>query len=677
MYAHPMKHKNVTPALIHSHSYRVLSQLRHFAVGTRANSDHIVDKGKNPFGRRLPMITSLKRLPILTTAFVMSMGAMAAADDTNVIEANWYSFWGSAKYSEPFEHLDYVNPDAPKGGDFSMAWVGTFDSFNPYATLSGTPAVMSTVMYETLMAGTADEYKAAAYCLLCETIEYPESLDWVIFNLRDDVTFSDGSPMTAEDIAFSVDLILEQGTKSARDSIRAKIPSIEVLDEGRIKFNFAPDAPRKGLISQAGAFPVMQKKWFEETGARLDEKRYETSPGTGAYMLSADYEPGAWTEFHRNPDYWGIDHPLKKGTENYDTVRIEYFADKVAAFEAFKAGEVTFRLESSSLQWATGYDFPALDEEWVVKKELAKGSMPLNSGIMFNLRKPELQDRNVRRALGLMFNFTWTNATLQYDLFAQRESFWNAGGLAAAGLPEGQELAYLDKVRDLLPEEIFTQPALLPHTSGARLLDRRNMRQALALMEEAGYTPAEDGKLRNAAGENLKLEFLEKSPSFDRILLPYIENLKALGVDINYNRIDANEFQARSQSFDYDIIFDYYVNGFEEGSGLQQRFGSEDVDDIFNPAGYANPAVDALIDNVIRAETYEDMSAAVRAIDRVMRFDYFLVPTWYNDTHWVAHFDMYEHPPVEQMPPLVLGQLDFWWYNADKAEALKAAGAIK
>lgn len=623
------------------------------------------------------MITSLKRISSLSAALALGMGISAFAQDAETTEATWYSFWGSAKYSEPFEHLEYVNPNAPKGGDFTMAWVGTYDSFNPYATLSGTPAIMSSVMYERLMTGTSDEYKSAAYCLLCETIEYPESLDWVVFNLREDVTFSDGSPMTAEDVEFTVNLILEQGTKSFRDSVRAKIPSVEVLDTHRIKFNFAPDAPRKGLISQAGAFVVMQKKWHEETGARLDERRYETSPGTGAYMLSEDYDPGAWVEFKRNPNYWGVNHPLKKGTENFDTIRVEYFADKIAAFEAFKAGEVTFRAESSSLQWATGYDFPALDEGWVTKKELAKGSMPLNSGIMFNLRKPALQDRNVRRALGLMFNFTWTNKTLQYELFAQRESFWNAGGLAATGLPEGQELAYLNDVRDLLPEAIFNEPALLPHTSGERLLDRRNMRQALALMAEAGYTPAEDGKLRNAQGETLKLEFLEKNPSFDRILLPYIENLTALGVDITYNRIDANEFQARSQTFDYDIIFDYYVNGFEEGTGLQQRFGSEDVDDIFNPAGYANPAVDALIDRVIGAQTYEDMSAAVRAIDRVMRYDYFLVPTWYNDTHWVAYYDMYEHPDAAIMPPLALGQLDFWWYDADKAEALKAAGAIK
>ena len=247
----------------------------------------------------------------------------------------------------------------------------------------------------------------------------------------------------------------------------------------------------------------------------------------------------------------------------------------------------------------------------------------------------------------------------------------------ATGLPEGKELEVLNGVRDDLPEEIFTQEALLPHSSGERSLDRRNMRQAIALLAEAGYTPGDDGKMRNADGEVLSLEFLQYSPSWDRIIKPYIENLNALGVDASYNRIDPNQYQARTQSFDYDMIYDGYRNGFEEGSSFLQKYGCEAVNDVFNPAGYCNPAIEQIGDALMTVENYEDMTAMVRAADRILRHDYFIVPTHMNDSYWVAYYDMYEHPPEEQMPPLALGYLDFWWVNADREAELRSDGALK
>jgi microcin C transport system substrate-binding protein len=612
-------------------------------------------------------------------AFVCALGfgtTSAFATEGDTIKAAWFSDWGAVKYSGPFAHLDYVNPDAPKGGEIIVGTVGTFDSLNPLATGSGTPAALSTSMYERLMDGTADEYTASYYCLLCETVEYPENQDWAIFHLRDDVTFSDGTPMTAEDVAFSFNLMMEQGTPSWRAGVAQLIEKVEVVDAHTVKYTFMPDIPRSGLVGQAGSTMVFQKKWFEETGARLDEKRVEVSPGTAPYAISG-FEVGEWIEYKRNPDYWGIDHPLKVGRDNFDSIRVEYYGDNIAAFEAFKTGDITFRQESSSLQWATGYDFPALAEGHVVKSTLPKGAMPPAYGMLFNLRREKLQDRNVRRAMGLMFNFTWTNETLQYGLFAQRESFWNAGDLAAKDVPTGKELAYLEGVKDLIPAEILTDPVTMAHTSGQRSLDRGNLRKALSLMEQAGYSPGDDGKLVNAAGETLDIEFLQYSPNFDRIIVPYVENLQALGVNAVYNRVDPNQYQARTQSFDYDMIYDGYVSGFEEGAGFSQKFGSQGVDDVFNPAGYSSPAIDALAEDILEAETYDDMAAIVRAADRILRHEYFVVPAWYGSDYWVAHYDMYEHPPAEQMPPLDLGYLDFWWYNADKAATLKAAGAIK
>lgn len=577
------------------------------------------------------------------------------------------------KYPVDFSHLDYVNPDAPKGGEISISMEGTFDSLNPYATLKGTPGRLSTIMYEDILFSPADEI-GTSYCLLCTTMEYPESQDWVIFNLRPEVTFSDGTPLTAHDIVFSHNLLLEQGTPSYANYVKMVIPSVEALDDHRVKFTFADGIPRKDLIGQAGSTPAWSKAWYERTGARLDESRLETSPGTAPYMLDS-YDVGKRIVYRRNPDYWGKDLPAMRGRSNFDEIRVEYFGDANAAFIGFTAGEFTFRQENSSINWATSYDFPALEKGWVVREEPLNGAVPRASGFVFNLRRDKFQDRRVRMALGLMYNFTFTNNTLQFGLFKQRESFWQGSPLQAMDTAQGRELEFLESVSDQIDPSLLTDPVILPHTSAQRQLDRGNLRKALGLLEEAGYTVSDDGMLRNEAGEALEVEFIETRQSFDRIIAPYIENLKRLGVDASYRRVDPAQYQQLTQSFDYDVIYSSYRAGLSEGIGLSQRYGSEDRNDVFNPAGFGMPAVDRLIEQVIEAESYDEMAAGVRAIDRVMRHEYFVIPTWYLDVHWVAYYDMYDHPEV--LPPYDLGYLDFWWYNAEKAEKLRAAGAIR
>jgi microcin C transport system substrate-binding protein len=264
---------------------------------------------------------------------------------------------------------------------------------------------------------------------------------------------------------------------------------------------------------------------------------------------------------------------------------------------------------------------------------------------------------------------------LQYGLFSQRSSFWENTDLAARGLPSGLELEYLEEIRDLVDPAIFTEEAVMPHESSSRQLDRKNLRKALALLEEAGYETGADGQMRKD-GKSLDVEFLEQSPSFDRIVLPFVENMKRLGVNATYSRIDPAQYTNRTRDFDYDMVHDFYRNGLEEGQGLSQRYGSEDAPySVFNPAGYSSDAVDALIEKVLAGSTYEEMEAGLRAIDRIMRREVFIVPVWYNDKFWVTYYDQYEHP--KELPPYGLGHYDFWWYNADKAEALKAAGVLK
>ena len=614
----------------------------------------------------------------LTGAAIVIGGALWAgqcfADSHEPIITNHgFSNFGELKYPADFAHLDYVNPDAPKGGEIAVWAQGTFDSMNPYATQRGTPGAYSTIGYERIMAGTADEV-GSEYCLLCETIQYPESQDWVVFNMRRDVAFSDGTPMTAHDVVFSHELLRDEGTPSYGSYVKQVIASVEALDDYTVKFVFADDIPRKGLISLVASTPVWSRAWYEETGAHLDETRFEISPGTGPYMLES-YDAPRQIIYARNPDYWGAEHPLSVGHYNFDTIRVEYFADTNIAFEAFKSGEYTFRQENSSLTWATGYDFPALTNEWVVRDVVPVGTVPSATGFLLNLRNPKFDDVRVREALGLMYNFTWTNDTLQYGLFAQRESFWQGSELAATGVAQGRELELLQSVAALIDPALLTDPVVMPHASGDRQLDRGNLRAALALMEDAGWVAGDGGMLRNDAGEVFALEFLSVSPSFDRIIMPYIDNLKRLGIDAVYNRVDPAQYQLRSQTFDYEMIYDGYNSGLEEGSGLAQKYGSENVDDVFNPAGFSHPAVDELAKTVESAETYDEMAAAVRAIDRIMRAERFITPAWYLGNRWLAYYDIFERPA--ELPPYSIGELDFWWYNAEKAEELRAAGALR
>ncbi len=613
-------------------------------------------------GQRLILGLSLIFLTLLWAA---SGGA------EEIIEADGYSTFGEFKYGPDFEHLDYVNPDAPKGGEISVWAQGTFDTFNPYSS-KGRAGALSTIGYESLLVGTADEV-SAEYCLLCESLEYPESEDWVIFHMRKDARFSDGTPVTAHDVVFSHFLLLEQGLPSYASAVKALIPEAEALDDYTVKFTFAPDVPRKNLINQAGGVPVWSKDWYERTGTRLDESSLEISPGSGPYVLDS-YDINRRIVYKRNPDYWGKDLPINVGRHNFDTIRVEYFADSQAAMEAFKAGEYTFRQETSSLSWATAYDFPAVDKGWVKLEELDDGTLPGATGFVFNLRREKFQDIRVREALALMFNFTWTNASLQYGLFEQRDSFWQGSQLEAKGVPEGDELALLESVGDLIDPAILTEPAVMAHTSGDRQMDRTNLRRASGLLEEAGWIVGDDG-VRRKDGETLSVEFLSVSPTFDRIIMPYIENLKQLGVDAIYNRVDPSQYTNRERAFDWDMIFDGYTVGLEEGLGLDQRFGKGGIGDVFNPAGYSSEAVDKLIEVAVDAETYDEMATAVRAIDRIMRAERFMVPVWYLGKYWVAYYDMFEHP--ELMPPYSLGHLDFWWFNAEKAAELKAVGALR
>jgi microcin C transport system substrate-binding protein len=600
-------------------------------------------------------------------------GAMSLRADEAITKTHGFNFFGELKYPADYKHLDYVNPNAPKGGEISIWTMGTFDSFNPY-TRKGRAGALASAPFESLLEGTSDEV-GTSYGLLAETLEYPEDQSWVIFNMRPEARFSDGTPVTAEDVAFTYELFLNEGLASYRAILGQIVTGVEIMGLHRIKYSFADDASRRDAIPIVGGLPVKSKAWFEKTGAKLDESRMEPAIGSGPYVLDS-YDINKRITYKRNPDYWGKGLPFNKGRGNFDTIRIEYFADSNAAFEGFKSGAYTFRQENSSKSWATAYDFPALDEGHVIKTLLPDGGMATGQSYVMNLRRDKFNDIRVRQAVGLLFNFEWSNESLFYGQYARINSFWENSELAAEGMPSDAELALLEPIADLLPAGVIDGEAVVAPVSGNRTLDRKNLRKASALLDEAGWTVGDDGLRRNAAGETLTIEIIEDSPTFDRVHLPFIDNLKAAGIDAIYSRIDPAQMTDRSRNYDFDMMVDQFPMSLEPSSGLKQYFGSETADQsVFNSMGLKSEAVDALIEHVMKAQNKAELATSVKALDRTLRAYYFWVPQWFNDAYRVAYWNMYEHP--ETLPPFALGNLDFWWYNAEKAADLKAKGVLR
>lgn len=624
--------------------------------------------------------TSTPRLIATGSAILIGAAIWAGQADADghdpVTVTHGYSNFDELVYPADFPHFNYVNPDAPKGGEISQWAQGTFDSFN-MSTRKGTPAALATIGYESILMAAADD-AYGAYCYLCTTMEYPQSRDWVIFNLRDDVTFSDGTGMTAEDLKFSFELYLEQGITEYREVYSRFIDSVEVMNPYKIKFTFTEDAPRRDVVTWVGGTSAFSKAWWEDTGARLDESTDAPFMGTGPYLLDT-VDIGRQLVYRKDPNWWGADHPASIGRNNFETIRVEYFADSAAAFEGFKSGAYTFRSENSSKQWATGYDFPAVDNGWVKVEELPNGAIGSAQSFVFNLDNPTWQDPWVRDAVALMFNFEWSNESLFYGLYARVNSFWQNSDLEAKGTPTEGELAILQPLVEegLFDASILTDEVRMAAASSTsqRPLDRGNLRRASALLDEAGWLAGDDG-VRRKDGQTLDAVFLQYSPQFDRIVNPMVENLKRLGVNASLERVDTSQYIERRRSGDFDLVNHTLTQGFEPGQQLRQWFGSETADDSSrNIMRLRSEGVDRVIDAVVAAEELADIQTAARAMDRVLRAEGFWIPQWFKDTHTVAYYDQYRFP--DELPPFALGTLDFWWYDADAAAALNDAGALQ
>ncbi len=614
----------------------------------------------------------MDKLQTYIGALLLCLSTNLCLAQNNII-SHGISTFGDLKYEKDFKHLSYVNPGAPKGGEISFWAFGSFDSMHPY-TRKGRAGAYSSIFFESLLEGTSDEIDSA-YGLIAKEIQYPEDRSWVIFTLQNFVKFSDGTPLTANDVLFSFNLLKEKGLPSFRAVLEKDVKNAELISDFEIKFIFNDDVPKRDLINTVGGLPIFSEKYFTDNKVDFEASTLTPALGSGPYILDK-VDVGKQIIYKKNPTYWGRDLPINKGRYNFDQFRIEYFADYNSAFEGFKAGTYTFRNEASSKIWATGYDFPALEKNWVKKTTLPDGNLSSGQSFVLNLRREKFQDIKVRKAIGLMFNFEWSNSTLFYGLYERINSFWDNSELKASGLPVNQELQILNKYKPLLDANIFSQEVFTFPKSSLKQLDRKNLRQASKLLDDAGWEVGDDGLRRNAEGKTLDVEILNDSQAFDRIINPYIENLKKLGINAANIKIDNAQMTDRRRKFDFDILVGFLSTQLTPGSELEQYFGSDSADfSIFNLTGIKDQGVDAMIKEVRAAESREELGVAIRALDRILRNKVIWVPQWFKNKHTIAYYDMFEHP--NNLPPYDIGVLDTWWMNSDKYKDLKDQGALK
>lgn len=577
------------------------------------------------------------------------------------------SAFGDLKYPAGFKHFEYVNPDAPKGGRLSMIGTAgriTFNSFNGYI-LKGDAAQGLQFLFDTLMERAMDE-PDAVYGLVAKSADVADDGRSVTFALRTGAKFSDGTPMTAEDVQVSFQLLKEKGDPRIALQL-AKVEAVDVVDAQTVRFRFTESNRDLPLIVATGV-PVFSKAYYEKVD--FSKTTLEAPLGSGPYQI-ADFKPGRYVTYKLRDDYWGRDLPVNKGRFNFGELRYEYFRDRTAEFEALKSNEFDLREEFTSKVWATQYDVPPVTKGWLVKESLPDDRPSGAQGFFINMRRAKFQDVRTREAISLAFDFEWTNRTQFYNLYQRTNSFFENSAMKAEGEPTAGELALLNPLKGQLSSEALGGAVTAPVSNGSGQ-DRKLLRKASRLLKQAGWQ-TKDGKRFNAAGEQLTIEFLTFSPTFERIIAPYVKNLRILGIDANIRLVDPAQYERRRKSFDFDMTTTRFVVRQTPGVELENYFGSRSagIEGSLNLAGVSNPAIDALTAKVVQAKTREELQTAARALDRVLRAEHFWVPHWYKSAHNVAYWNKFSRPALK--PKYARGIIDTWWYDEAKAAELAAA----
>ena len=607
----------------------------------------------------------MRWLAVLTCAAVLLPALPAVAEDPKSVHG--ISLYGDPlKYQPGFKHFDYVNPNAPKGGTVKTAANGTFDNLNPFI-LKGVSFIrfsndfMKTgSLFDSLMEGSLDE-PLTAYGVIAETVEMPQDRSWMIFNLRPEARFHDGSPITAEDVVWTYETLITKGHPSYR-VVYAGVEKAEALAERRVKFSFKPDAERDLPMTVAGLTPLPKKWW---TGKEFDKPTLEPLLGSGPYRM-AKVDPGRSITWERVKDWWAKDLPVNKGTANFDVVQVDYYRDTTVAFEAFKAGQIDIHEENTAQNWATKYDFPAIRDGLVLKEQVTHEVPQGMQSFVFNTRRPVFQDARVRRALGYLFDFEWMNKSFFYDSYTRTKSYFENSDLAARGLPEGEEMEILQKYKGRIPDAVFTAEYKPPVYDGSGNI-RDGVREALRLLKEAGWS-SKNGKLVNdKTGQPFEFEFLIDDPRFERIVLPYLKNLERIGVTAKLRNVDAAQYENRRREFDYDMISIRFGTSLAPGTELREFYGSKAADTPGSPnmPGIKNPVIDELIDLAIAARSRAELIPIVKALDRVLLNSYYGIPNWYSGMYRVAYWNKFKKPPNQpkyaSMPTSVFGM---WWIDS-------------
>jgi microcin C transport system substrate-binding protein len=565
---------------------------------------------------------------------------------------------GEPKYGPDFKHLDYANPDAPKGGSIVYRAIGSFDSFNPY-TIQGNPGPGAS--YESLTTSTADE-PFSQYGLIAETMEVPEDRSWVIFNLRKEARWHDGKPITADDVVFTFDLLKAKGTPNLQAYYQS-VAKVEKLGDLRVKFSFAPGDNRE-LPLIIGQMPVLPQHLWKDRD--IEQPTLDIPDGSGPYKL-AKFEAGRSITLERVKDYWGKDLPINIGQNNFDTIRYDYYRDDTVALEAFKAGAYDMRLESSAKNWATAYDIPAVKDGRIVMEKIPTEGRNLMQGFVYNLRRPIFQDRKVREALQYAFDFEWSNKALFFGQYVRIRSYFGPSELGSTGLPGPEELKILEPFKGKIPDEVFTTEYNPPKTDGSGDA-RGNLEIASKILDDDGWK-IENG-VRTKDGKTLEFEILLDQETFERVTQPFIQNLAQIGVKAHMRTIDPAQYQKRKDQFDYDMTVDLVGQSLSPGNEQRDQWSSKsaDTNGSSNLAGIKDPVVDALVEKIIAAKDRDDLVYSTRALDRVLQWGFYYIPHWNAPFDRVAYWNKYAHP--QNMPPYGL-PLDTWWYDPQKEAALK------
>ncbi|WOE82341.1 extracellular solute-binding protein [Pseudomonas protegens] len=567
------------------------------------------------------------------------------------------------KYPASFQHFDFVNPDAPKGGTFRMAGFGSFDSLNPFIS-KGVPEQNIGLIYDTLMTQSLDE-PFTEYGLVAGKIEKAPDNSWVRFYLRPEARFNDGQPIRAEDVVFSFQTLMSAGSPLYR-GYYADVDQVIAEDPLRVLFKFKHSNNRE-LPLILGQLTVLPKHWWESRD--FAKSNLEIPLGSGPYKVT-EVKAGRSIRYERVKDYWGRDLPVNRGFYNFDVITSDYYRDNTVALEALKAGQFDYWLEMSAKNWANAYNTPAVAQGRLIKEQIANGNPTGMQGFVFNTRRPMFQDVRVRHALSLLLDFEWSNKQLFNGAYTRTRSYFENSEMAATGLPGPEELAILEPLRDKIPQQVFDQ-AFSPSVCDGSGMIRAQQRQAYQLLQEAGWRIVDD-KMVDAQGKPLVIEFLLAQTEFERVLLPFKRNLADLGIDLVIRRVDVSQYITRVRSRDFDMIVGSFPQSNSPGNEQREFWMSSSADKpgSRNYIGLKDPAIDSLVESLINADSRSSLVAHARALDRVLQWGYYVIPNWHIKTWRVAYWDHIGHPQVA--PKYDIG-INTWWIKPDAKPAVEPA----